>query len=62
MLLRENPFLLETALSELMYDTTSDLYHRSWKKTLWKELEYDDAQILRMFPKVGERDVQCLNA
>ena len=61
-LLTNNPSLLESPLAHDIFVVGNILEHRRFKKANWREVDYDDPNVLALFPHSSEKFVMSLNA
>ena len=61
-LLTNNPSLLETTLVSDIFVAGNILDHRRYKRTNWREVNYDDPELMSIFPSSSEKFVMSINA
>ena len=60
-LLKENPSLIETSLCADMVTHGHVLFWKTRRKSIWREVEYDDPALRSLFPHSSEKFVMSLN-
>ena len=61
-LLTNNPSLLETSLVSDIFVPGHILEHRRFKRTNWREVNYDDPELMTIFPSSSAKFVMSINA
>ena len=55
-----NPCIIDSNLSTVMFDKDHDVYWARRRKNLWREKVYNDPELLALFPRLSENDMRNL--